>query len=87
MIEFYIRDIDFSLFKQFEPVQWTQALSDLSTWSDWPKDKVIKLRMSIDDVEFIPVSPERHAKVNIKRIKPIVINAEMLKRHKRKVTA
>jgi hypothetical protein len=87
MIEFYIRDVDFSLFKQYEPVRWVQALVDLSPWSDWPKDKVIKLRMPIDDVEFIPLTPDKHSKVNIKRVKPMVIDNSMLVRHKRKVKA
>lgn len=87
MIEFYIRDVDFSLFKQHEPVQWTQALTDLSSWSEWPKDKVIKLRMEIDAVEFVPLSPAKDAKHNIKRIKPVVINAAMLTRHKLKTRA
>jgi hypothetical protein len=87
MIEFYIRDVDFSLFKQFEPVQWTQALSDLSSWSEWPKEKAIKLRMEIDAVEFVPTSPERHAKHNIKRVKPIVIDNSLLVRHKLKTRA
>ena len=84
MIEFYIRDVDFSLFKQGEPVGWTQALTDLSPWSDWPPERTIKLKMPVDEVEFVPIDivNPRLSKVNIRRTKPVVVNGPMLRRHR-----
>lgn len=71
MIEFYIRIVDFSQFKHGEPVRWTQAITDVSSWSDWHPKDLVKLRMDIDEVDFVQTDNTKEGKYTIKKIKPL----------------
>lgn len=77
MIEFFIRRVDFSLFRQGEPVKWMQEITNLTVWksdkhddsskNEWLPELLIRLKMPIDEIEFIESSPT--TRCYIKRVK------------------
>ena len=89
MIEFYLRIVDLSLFRQGEPVEWRQSINDLSSWSDHPIHTLVRIRMPIDEVDFIQLDAgSRSSRFTIIRKSPL--NGELKyrsvkSRHKRKV--
>ena len=73
MIEFYIRIVDFSQFKQGEPVRWGQSITDVSSWSDWNPKDLVRLRMDIGEVDFVQAGNSKEGQYTIKMIKPLYL--------------
>lgn len=86
MIFFYIRYVDFSLFRQGEPVEFQQSIVDLTTWAAQTVDSLIKVEMPIDEIDFVPIDPtDKKSLLRVKRVTPLAGFVTMKKRHNKKV--